>query len=235
MSSSSSFSVTTHEALADNLMYLIADESTKLAAVVDPVEPQKLVSAATAAGLTIVASLTTHHHFDHAGGNNELKQLVPSVEIVGGDSTIQGLTKQVSDADAVRVGNLEVRCVHTPAHTSGHISYLVGSAAGSQPMAVFTGDSLFVGGCGRFFEGTPEQMVATTTKFSALPPDTLVYVGHECEWRAGTSPNSNLPFAETNKTRLAGPCTCTHVAGKPRVRTRRRAHTPMTVPCSQIP
>lgn len=173
------FDVATLEALSDNYMYIISCRATKQAAVIDPVEPQKCVDAAKTAGFTIVCALTTHHHFDHAGGNAELKQLVPDVEIVGGDESIQSLTRSVQDAEVLHVGKLEVRCIHTPAHTSNHTSYLISNPSGEGPPAIFTGDCLFVGGCGRFFEGGPEQMLEGTTKLAALPPETLVYVGHE--------------------------------------------------------
>ena len=84
----SSFTVLTLEAMSDNFMYLISCPVTKCAAVVDPVEPAKCVAAARDAGLSIVAALTTHHHFDHAGGNKELLSLVPAVQIFGGDASI---------------------------------------------------------------------------------------------------------------------------------------------------
>ena len=86
------------------------------------------------------------------------------------------------------IGGLSVKCVLTPAHTNGHTSYLVTGDDGKG--AVFTGDALFVGGCGRFFEGTPEQMLATSAKLASLPLDTLVYCGHEYT-------EGNLKFALT--------------------------------------
>lgn len=176
-SMSTGFNVTPLEALSDNYMYLIVDEATKQAAVVDPVEPQKCLKAAQDVGATIVVCLTTHHHFDHAGGNKELKELAPGVEIIGGED-VQSITRRVKDGEVVSVGGLQVTCVHTPAHTSGHTSYLV-TGEGASTGSLFTGDALFVGGCGRFFEGTPQQMLATSTKFASLPHDTTVYCGHE--------------------------------------------------------
>mmetsp|Transcript_14631 Transcript_14631/g.24373 ORF Transcript_14631/g.24373 Transcript_14631/m.24373 type:complete len:273 (-) Transcript_14631:409-1227(-) len=171
------YSIRVLEALSDNHMYLIIDAATKQAAAVDPVDARECVQAAAAEGVTIVMALTTHHHYDHAGGNKELKKLLPRVEIIGGDP-VEACTRQVRDAEVLRLGECEVRCVHTPSHTAGHMSYLV-SGGGEQPGAVFTGDSMFIGGCGRLFEGGPDQMLAALQKLGSLPPSTLLYDGHE--------------------------------------------------------
>ena len=97
-----------------------------------------------------------------------------------GGEDVQGLTRKVGDNDRLQLGALAIKCLLTPSHTNGHTSYLVSSDGedGAQA-AVFTGDALFVGGCGRFFEGTPAQMVATSAKLAALPPETLLFCGHE--------------------------------------------------------
>lgn len=108
-----------------------------------------------------------------------MKALVPGVEVVGGEA-VQGCTRQVVDGEIVRVGELSVRCVLTPAHTNGHMSYLVSNPAQPESdSALFSGDALFVGGCGRFFEGGPEQMVEGLRKLAALPARTQLYCGHE--------------------------------------------------------
>eukprot|EP00966_Prymnesium_polylepis_P174179 4030151-Prymnesium_polylepis.2 len=110
-----------------------------------------------------------------------MRQLLgSSLEVLGGDPNIQGLTRQVRDGDELALGGCAVRCLHTPCHTSGHISYVVSAPSSpNRETAVFTGDILFVGGCGRFFEGTPEQMVASAAKLAQLPAATAVYCGHE--------------------------------------------------------
>lgn len=174
------FTVTLLDALSDNYMYLIMDKSTMQAAVVDPADAQVAAEAAKAQGAILKAILTTHHHFDHAGGNKDLAGLVPGIEVLGGDD-VQGMTKKVSDGETFSIGSLKVECVHTPAHTSGHMSYLVSdpAAGAAAPAAIFTGDALFVGGCGRFFEGGPDQMVQGASKLAALPPATLLFCGHE--------------------------------------------------------
>jgi len=180
VSGTSNLSVIVLDALSDNYMYLIVDGSTKKAAVVDPADAGVAAAAAQAAGAEIAYVLTTHHHFDHAGGNAEMCKLVPGIQVVGGDSSIQAMTMKVTDGQALNLGALQVQCVHTPAHTSGHMSYLVkDTSSADAPMAIFTGDALFVGGCGRFFEGGPEQMLEGVAKLGGLPPTTQLFCGHE--------------------------------------------------------
>nr|CAD7409598.1 unnamed protein product [Timema poppensis] len=115
---------------------------------------------------------------DHAGGNESLVKQVSGLQVCGGDDRIGALTRKVSHGDQLKVGQLSVRCLFTPCHTSGHICYYVESA-GHAP-AVFTGDTLFIAGCGRFFEGTPDQMYkALVETLSELPDETRVFCGHE--------------------------------------------------------
>ncbi|XP_058013446.1 hydroxyacylglutathione hydrolase, mitochondrial isoform X1 [Ahaetulla prasina] len=167
-------------ALTDNYMYLLVDEETKEAAIVDPVQPQKVVDAAKKHGVKLTTVLTTHHHWDHAGGNDKLVKMEPGLRVYGGDSRVGALTQKVSHLTTFQVGSLNVKCLSTPCHTSGHICYFVTKPNSSEPPAVFTGDTLFVAGCGKFFEGTPEEMYrALIEVLGRLPPETKVYCGHE--------------------------------------------------------
>jgi len=167
------------DALSDNYMYLIVDKASRTACCVDAVDAQGMVAEAKRVNANISMVLTTHHHFDHAGGNNECKKLIPGVEIVGGErDAIQGMTRPVKDGDVLNVGATRVECIWTPCHTAGHISYAVHPPDGS-PAALFSGDFLFVGGCGRFFEGGPDEMAVGLARLARLPPETLVYCGHE--------------------------------------------------------
>ncbi|XP_053953778.1 hydroxyacylglutathione hydrolase, mitochondrial isoform X2 [Anastrepha ludens] len=177
---SSCINVKVLPALEDNYMYLIIDKATKNAAVVDPVDPDVVIAAVQAEDLKLTKILTTHHHWDHAGGNQKLlKQFDKSLPVYGGDDRIEGLTHKVTQDERFQIGNLEVTCMATPCHTKGHICYYVRSPNGDEH-AVFTGDTLFQGGCGRFFEGTPDQMYsALCQKLSSLPDETKVYCGHE--------------------------------------------------------
>ncbi|XP_038676850.1 hydroxyacylglutathione hydrolase, mitochondrial isoform X1 [Scyliorhinus canicula] len=167
-------------ALADNYMYLLIDNETKEAAIVDPVEPQKVVEAVKKHGVKLTTVLTTHHHWDHAGGNEELVMKVPDLQVYGGDDRIRALTCRATHKKTFKVGSLNVRCLFTPCHTSGHICYFVTKENSSEAPAVFTGDTLFVAGCGKFFEGSGEEMYrALIDILGSLPPETRVYCGHE--------------------------------------------------------
>ncbi|XP_043192448.1 hydroxyacylglutathione hydrolase, mitochondrial-like isoform X1 [Amphibalanus amphitrite] len=166
-------------ALQDNYMYLLVDESSKQAAIVDPVEPDSVRAAVKEEGVELTTVLTTHHHWDHAGGNEKLVAQVPGLTVLGGDDRIGALTRKVAHGDTLTVGALKIECLFTPCHTTGHICYMVRGQEGEAP-AVFTGDTLFQGGCGRFFEGTADQMYkALVQTLGQLPDDTKVYCGHE--------------------------------------------------------
>ncbi|XP_074742081.1 hydroxyacylglutathione hydrolase, mitochondrial isoform X1 [Strix uralensis] len=167
-------------ALTDNYMYLLIDEETKEAAIVDPVQPQKVLDAVKKHGVKLTTVLTTHHHWDHAGGNEKLVKMESGLRVYGGDSRVGALTQKVSHLTSLKVGSLNVKCLCTPCHTSGHICYYVTKPNSSEPPAVFTGDTLFVAGCGKFFEGTPEEMYRALIEIlGSLDPKTRVYCGHE--------------------------------------------------------
>lgn len=145
-------------ALTDNYMYLVIDDDTKEAAIVDPVQPQKVLDTVRKHGVKLTTVLTTHHHWDHAGGNEKLLKLEPGLKVYGGDDRIGALTHKVTHLSTLQVGSLSVKCLSTPCHTSGHICYLVSKPGSAEPPAVFTGDTLFVAGCGKFYEGTADEM-----------------------------------------------------------------------------
>ena len=167
-------------ALEDNYMYLITDLSTMEAAIVDPVAPEAAVQAASVVGAKITCVLTTHSHWDHAGGNNAIKTMLGDQlkEVYGGRGDgAQGCTKEVDEGDSIFVGNLELKVLSTPCHTKGHVCFV--ALPKDAPQLAFTGDTLFVGGCGNFNKGTPEQMADNFQKLGSLADDTLVYCGHE--------------------------------------------------------
>lgn len=178
--------------LEDNYSYLIIDETSKEAAVVDPVEPDKIVDLAQQQGLLLKMVLTTHHHWDHAGGNDKIKQMIPGIKVYGGSTdNVRGCTHKLDNRDRLSLGtHISITALHTPCHTKGHISYYVTGKDEDVP-AVFTGDTLFVAGCGKFFEGTAEQMYQSLcVTLGALPKPTKVYCGHEYTVK-------NLQFALT--------------------------------------
>jgi len=179
--------VITIPALGDNFMYLVVDKSTRKAFAVDPVEPETILEAVDREDATLTSILTTHHHWDHAGGNNKLLELHKrkhstdeALKVYGGDDRIDGLTNKVGNGDEIAVGSVKISCLFTPCHTSGHICYHIDTNDHkTQKPFVFTGDTLFIGGCGRFFEGTADQMHHALQTLGALHPDTLVFCGHE--------------------------------------------------------
>uniref|UniRef100_A0A2P2JLP1 hydroxyacylglutathione hydrolase n=1 Tax=Rhizophora mucronata TaxID=61149 RepID=A0A2P2JLP1_RHIMU len=118
---------------------------------------------------------------DHAGGNEKIKQLLPGIKVYGGSlDKVLGCTDKVENGDNLCLGpHVNILALHTPCHTKGHISYYVTGKEGEDP-AVFTGDTLFIAGCGKFFEGTAEQMYQSLcVTLGSLPRPTQVYCGHE--------------------------------------------------------
>uniref|UniRef100_A0A0R3S212 hydroxyacylglutathione hydrolase n=1 Tax=Elaeophora elaphi TaxID=1147741 RepID=A0A0R3S212_9BILA len=158
-------------ALSDNYMYLLIDEKTSNAAIVDPVNLKGV-------SLQFKAEYSTLTFRDHAGATKELSDEYRGLFIYGGDDRIAGITNKVRDGDIFKIGELDVKCLYTPCHTTGSICYYVTDANGDK--VVFTGDTLFIGGCGRFFEGNATDMdSALNEKLGSLPNDTKVYCGHE--------------------------------------------------------
>ena len=169
--------------LRDNYAYLLICDKTKEAAVVDPSEAEPVLRRIEAEQVVFRAFLNTHHHRDHTGGNEGILGK-HKVEVYGHKSDqnrIPGLTHGVEEGDEVKIGEIKGTVFFIPGHTTGHIAFLFDNN-------LFCGDTLFTAGCGRLFEGTPEQMHASLKKLMALPDNTKVYCGHEYT-------ESNLRFA----------------------------------------
>lgn len=172
--------------LQDNYAYLVIASSGETA-IVDASEAAPVRAALEREKATARAIWSTHHHWDHVGGNEELAREM-GLEIVGHASDagrLPGLSHGVNTGDTVRVGDVVARCIHIPGHTLGAVAYFVDCGA---ERAVFTGDTLFCAGCGRLFEGTPAQMHASLARLLELPGNTRVHCGHEYT-------ESNLRFA----------------------------------------
>ncbi len=191
--------------LFDNYCYVAVDVATGATAVVDPPDAGAVNEFLAREGLKLNAVWLTHHHLDHIAGAEELRE-THGVEVVAyrGDAhRIKAANRWVEDGSQVRLGSLTVRVLLTPGHTTGHIAYVFdgagagagasagASASGEGAPALFCGDTLFTGGCGRLFEGTAEELSATLSEvFGALPDATRVYCGHEYA-------ESNLAFGLT--------------------------------------
>lgn len=170
--------------LSDNYAYLLVCPETKQAAVVDPSEPDPVLRALAAkdgpnGDVKVVAILDTHHHHDHVGGNVEVAKSLGVTRVYGHASDKGRIPEQselLEEGASFTIGKLNVRVLHIPGHTTGAIAYVV-THDGKD--VVFTGDTLFVGGCGRIFEGDPPMMHASLTKLAKLDGRTQVYCGHE--------------------------------------------------------
>jgi hydroxyacylglutathione hydrolase len=163
--------------LKDNYAYLVVSGDGE-AAIVDASEAAPVRDALKREGLRARAIWTTHHHWDHVGGNEELARDLglEVVAHVSDGARVPGMTRAVDTGDVVRVGDVEARCIHIPGHTLGAVAYFVDHGG---TRFVFTGDTLFCAGCGRIFEGTPAMMHASLQAVLALPGDTQVQCGHE--------------------------------------------------------
>ena len=168
--------VLTVPCLSDNYAFLIADPETGEAALVDIPEAGPINAALTDKGWTLKTVLITHHHPDHIQGLPDLNTADDAV-IIGAAADahrLPALTKAVSEGDVFTVLGEEVQVFDVSGHTIGHIAFYMPGIS-----HVFTADSLMALGCGRLFEGTPDQMWQSLTKLAALPDDTTVCSGHE--------------------------------------------------------
>tara|TARA_Y100000590_G_C15441588_1_gene909069 strand:+ start:99 stop:860 length:762 start_codon:yes stop_codon:yes gene_type:complete len=166
--------------LKDNYAYIIKDDKSKNIGVVDPSEAKPIISFLKKKNLNLKYILNTHHHFDHIGGNIELKKAY-NAKIVGfyGDKhRIPGIDIAIKDNEQWIFGNSKVKILHIPGHTSGHICFFF-----IKEKIAFTGDTLFSLGCGRIFEGTHKQMLLSLNKIKSLPKETKIYCGHEYTYK----------------------------------------------------
>lgn len=181
---------------SDNYCSIVIDASTRFAAVVDPGDAPPVIARVKqlqAEGvLTLKQLWATHKHADHVGGNEAFRAHFPDLEIIGTRyEACPSLTRGVGEGDTFTLGASTVSVFHVPCHTKGHVAF-------SLPGALFPGDTLFVGGCGRFFEGDGADMLRNMDTFGALPPSTLVYPAHEYT-------ESNCKFLASIDPELCGP------------------------------
>tara|TARA_B100001063_G_scaffold214733_1_gene215230 strand:- start:754 stop:1473 length:720 start_codon:yes stop_codon:yes gene_type:complete len=162
--------------LKDNYSYIIVDENSYNACVVDPSEGSPIINFCDKNNIKPKYILNTHHHYDHVGGNQEIKDHYGS-KILGyeGDrERIPGIDITLKDEQVWKQENFEAKIFHIPGHTKGHICFHF-----FKEKIIFSGDTLFSLGCGRIFEGTYDQMYRSLHKFKKFPLETKIYCGHE--------------------------------------------------------
>ena len=162
--------------LNDNYGYLIHEPEAGVTATIDTPEVAPINAALEQKGWQLTHILNTHHHFDHAGGNEALKaQWNCTVVGAANDAArIPGIDVRVADGESYAFGQAVAQVFEVPGHTSGHIAFYFADDG-----LAFVGDTLFALGCGRLFEGTPQQMWNSLQKLMALPDETVVYCAHE--------------------------------------------------------
>ncbi|MDO6457184.1 hydroxyacylglutathione hydrolase [Celeribacter halophilus] len=179
--------IVTIAALTDNYDFLVHDPASGHTAVVDAADPAPILDALTERGWTLDEIWLTHHHWDHVEGTAGLVEATGAT-VTGAKADqhrLPPLTRVVEPGQSFTFAGHEVEVLAADGHTVGHIAYYIPSSK-----ALFTADSLMALGCGRLFEGTPEQMWETLSRFAALPDDTVIYSGHEYT-------ASNARFART--------------------------------------
>lgn len=173
--------------LFDNFSYLLVCEVTRACAIIDPCEYYPVSTALKQHQLNPQAIFCTHHHRDHIDGIEDILEEYPGVPVYGHESDqgrIPALTHLLVDQEVVTVGQLQGNVYHTPGHTRGSSLYHFGDA-------LFTGDTLFGGGCGRLFEGAPAEMYHSLARISELfSPEVKIYFGHDYT-------RANLEFARS--------------------------------------
>ena len=179
--------------LADNYIFVLCDREKQIAAVVDPAIAPPVLKYLEALNIELVAIFNTHHHWDHVGANKQLIQRFPNLCVYGGAEDrgrIPGQKVFLKEGDTVTFGDHIGQIFFIPGHTRGHIAYYFPPTKTGDPGELFCGDTIFAGGCGRLFEGTPAQMVNSLKKLRNLPENTRIWCAHEYTL-------NNLKFALT--------------------------------------
>lgn len=174
-------------AFTDNYIWVLHDGRTALA--VDPGDAAPLEQTLDSLGLTLQTILVTHHHADHVGGLARLRQRWPAAKVIGpAGEAIAGLDERVQDGDRRQLLGQSVQVLDLPGHTAGHVAYFIEAPSDGCAPLLFCGDTLFSGGCGRLFEGSPAQMFDSLCRLAELPDEARVCCAHEYTL-------SNLRFA----------------------------------------
>lgn len=177
---------------SNNYAYLVKDDKSNDAVIIDPANPPEVVPVLQElvrdGKINLTAIVNTHHHWDHAGGNSKVLEEFKDLPVIGGKDC-EAVTRTPKHEETFKIGDgITVKALHTPCHTQDSICWFMQDG---DEKAVFSGDTLFIGGCGRFFEGTAEEMnKALNSILASLPNDTKVFPGHEYT-------KSNVKFLKT--------------------------------------
>jgi hydroxyacylglutathione hydrolase len=163
-------------AFADNYLWLVHDADSGETAVVDPGDPSPVLAEVEKRGWRITSILNTHWHPDHTGGNLAIKEATGATVIgpAGENGRVPGLDIALKEGDRAHIGQHEAEVWEVPGHTRGHIAYIF-----REDRIAFVGDTLFAMGCGRLFEGSPEQMHESLRRLAGLPDDFQLFCAHE--------------------------------------------------------
>jgi len=165
-------------ALGDNFIYLYPYDNNNALAV-DPGDYSPVTEALQKYNLNLTAILATHHHWDHIGGIAELKKRT-GCKVIGSDKQrIPGIDEIVEDGQIITVGDTKIQTIATPGHTHTAVCYYLPASNENDAGILFTGDTLFIGGCGRLLECNAQTMWDSLQKIAALPNETLIYCGHD--------------------------------------------------------
>lgn len=168
--------------LSDNYIFVLWDPPTKIAAVVDPAIAQPVIAYLKEIDAQLIAIFNTHHHWDHVGGNQQLVEEFPDLCVYGGREDQGRIPQQqayLETGDTVQFAGRIAQVFFVPGHTRGHIAYYFPPTTSEPIGELFCGDTIFAGGCGRLFEGTPEQMLNSMAQLRKLPDQTRVWCAHE--------------------------------------------------------
>jgi hydroxyacylglutathione hydrolase len=189
--------ITPIPAFSDNYLWIITNNKNNNAYIIDPGDAKPVIDYIEKNNLNLTHILITHHHHDHIGGLLELKQKYNAIAY-GPNNNIKGLDFNLKENNIIKTDDISFKIIEVPGHTLDHIAYYISedikedinSNLELDSPKLFCGDTLFSGGCGRLFEGTPEQMFKSLEKLAYLPDNTKIYCAHEYTL-------NNLKFAES--------------------------------------